>query len=132
MNSQIKLLNPHRERRIPGRFSWLDQRLVRENHLCSLSADALALYLFLACVSDASGMSYYSNSGIAKYLNLESLQTARKELIRADLLTYQAPLYQLLSLELPSRQRSCKTVKKLSREEFLASLQTLTNKGVGQ
>lgn len=132
MNSQIRLLNPRRERRIPSRFSWLDQRLVRENHLSSLSADALALYLFLACVSDASGMSYYSNSGIAKHLKIESINTTRTELVRANLLAYQAPLYQLLSLKDHASPNALSSKQKLSREEFLESLQTLTKKGVGQ
>jgi hypothetical protein len=129
MNSQIKLLNPRRERRIPARFSWLDQRLVREQHLASLSVDAQALYLFLACVSDASGMSYYSNSGIAKHLTMESINTARQELIKASLLAYQAPLYQLLSLEKPAAQKGGKIQNNLSREDFLASLKTLTQRG---
>lgn len=98
MNSQLNILNPGRERRIPKHFSWLDQRLVRENRLRGLSSDAVSLYLFLNCVADCRGMSFYSASGISSRLCLSSLQDARTELIQADLVLYQAPYYQVLSL----------------------------------
>lgn len=90
-----------RLRRIPRQFSWIDHRLVRDNHLCAVSHSSLALYLFLVTVSDADGLSYYSDVSIKKHLNLTPLMTgqARAELCAAGLIAYSKPIYQVLSLD---------------------------------
>jgi hypothetical protein len=95
------LLHPERLRKIPAQFSWIDQRLVREHHIERLSHAAAALYLFLVTVADARGLSFYSERSIGRYLALAAnrLDTARKELVHADLIAYQHPLYQVLSLD---------------------------------
>ena len=95
------LLNPERLRKIPPQFSWIDQRLVREHHIERLSHAAAALYLFLVTVADARGLSFYSERSIGRYLCMatDRLDTARKELVRADLIAYQHPLYQVLCLD---------------------------------
>ena len=95
------LLDPARLRKIPPQFSWIDQRLVREHHIERLSHAAAALYLFLVTVADARGLSFYSERSIGRYLAItpERLDNARKELLRADLIAYQNPLYQVLSLD---------------------------------
>jgi len=49
------LLDPHRVRRVPSQFSWLDHRLVRQNHLTRASACAWGLYLVLVTVGDDTG-----------------------------------------------------------------------------
>jgi len=97
------LLDPERLRKIPPQFSWIDQRLVREHHLERLSHAAGALYLFLVTVADARGLSFYSERSIGRYLAIaaEHLDYARKELLRADLIAYRNPLYQVLSLDGP-------------------------------
>ena len=97
------LLDPERLRKIPPQFSWIDQRLVRERHIERLSHAAAALYLFLLTVADARGLSYYSERSIGRYLSLaaDRLDTARKELVRAELIAYRHPLYQVLSLDAP-------------------------------
>ena len=97
------LLEPERLRKIPPQFSWIDQRLVREHHIERLSHAAAALYLFLLTVADASGLSFYSERSIGRYLAMtaERLDYARKELLRAELIAYQNPLYQVLSLDGP-------------------------------
>lgn len=99
-----KLLRPERLRRPPERFSWLDHRLVRENRLRNCSPQALALYLFLATVADAEGLSYYGEASITRHLGLETgvLREARNCLIREDLIAYESPLYQVLSLDRPA------------------------------
>ena len=53
-----RLLVPERRRQIPGQFSWVDQQLVRGQHLRRCDHSAWALYLFLLTVSDADGLSY--------------------------------------------------------------------------
>jgi len=95
------LLDPARLRKIPPQFSWIDQRLVREHHIERLSHAAGALYLFLLTVADARGLSFYSERSIGRYLAMtaERLDYARKELLRAELIAYRDPLYQVLSLD---------------------------------
>jgi hypothetical protein len=95
------LLNPERLRKIPPQFSWIDQRLVRERYIERLSHAADALYLFLLTVADARGLSFYSERSIGRLLGMsaEGLEHARKELVRADLIAYRKPLYQVLSLD---------------------------------
>lgn len=95
------LLYPERLRKIPPQFSWIDQRLVREHHIEPLSHAAGALYLFLVTVADARGLSFYSERSISRHLTMaaDRLDNARKELLRADLIAYQDPLYQVLSLD---------------------------------
>jgi hypothetical protein len=96
-----RLLCPERLRQVPPQFSWLDHRLVRDRHITGKSAEALALYLFLVTVADGQGLSYYSDAGIGKLLPLDApaLARARQELIRARLIAYEKPLYQVLSLD---------------------------------
>ena len=96
-----RIICPDRIRRVPRQFSWVDHRLVRDKHIRSLSHQALALYLFLVTVSDADGLSYYSDGAIERYLNLDGIMAtqARRELCAAGLIAYSHPLYQVLSLE---------------------------------
>ena len=98
-----RLLYPTRLRKLPAQFSWIDQRLVREQHIDRLSHGAAALYLFLSTVADKNGLSYYSDRSLGRRLQMPTAQlnSARAELVAADLIAYQSPLYQLLSLEAP-------------------------------
>lgn len=96
-----RVLCSERLRRLPQRFSWIDHRLVRDNHICGISHSSLALYLFLLTVSDAEGLSYYSDEAVRNYLNLDTcmLSQSRAELCSAGLIVYRRPLYQVLSLD---------------------------------
>lgn len=98
------LLVPARRRRVPRQFSWVDQRLVRERHIGRCTAEALALYLFLVTVADAEGLSFYADGSIAERLGWPEAQVraARAGLVRAGLVAFQAPLYQVLSLDAPA------------------------------
>jgi hypothetical protein len=95
-----RLLCPERVRRTPPQFSWVDHRLVRDHHLERCGPEALALYLFLVIVGDAEGLSYYSEASIARSLSTDpaTVRSARAELIRADLIAFRHPLYQVLSI----------------------------------
>jgi hypothetical protein len=99
-----RVLCPEHLRRVPPQFSWIDHRLVRDKHITGRSVEALALYLFLVTVSDGQGLSYYSDAGIGELLPLDGpvLIRARQELIRARLIAYEKPLYQVLSLDQPA------------------------------
>src|ERR1022692_4371110 len=109
---QKKILRPDRLRQVPAQFSWLDQPLVRENFLRHGEPAAWALYLVLVVVADARGLSYCSDATLRRLLKLDPLQLAqaRQQLISADLLAYQKPLYQVLALPPaqapPASQRS--------------------------
>lgn len=89
-----------RRRRIPPQFSWIDHRLVRDGYLAGLSSQAQSLYLFLVTVADADGLSWYSDPVACRHLGCDenSLPSARSELVRADLVAYCKPLYQVLDL----------------------------------
>ena len=98
-----RVLCPERVRRVPPAFSWIDHRLVRDGHIRKLGHEAQALYLFLVTVSDAEGLSYYSDATAGGLLSMDSamLGRARRELVRTGLIAYQSPLYQVLSLDPP-------------------------------
>lgn len=96
-----RVLNPERLRKVPSQFSWIDHRLVQENYFVRCEHSAWALYLFLASVGDAQGLSYYSDASLMRRLNMDQLQlsSSRRQLIQAGLIAYEKPLYQVLSLE---------------------------------
>jgi len=60
-----------------------------------------ALYLFLVCVADDKGMSYYGDKSIRTKLSMDqpTLYDARSALIQTSLVAWQKPLYQVLDLE---------------------------------
>ena len=91
---------PQRVRRIPGQFSWVDGRLVRDRHIDRCSHAGLALYLFLVTVADAKGLSFYSDPSISQRLSMDQdlLDRARSELIAHQLIAFKQPLYQVLDL----------------------------------
>jgi hypothetical protein len=85
---------------VPEQFSWVDQALVQRHFIDRCEARAAALYLFLVTVADAQGLSYYGESTLAARLHLdaEELAAARAQLIKIELIAFQAPLYQVLAL----------------------------------
>jgi len=103
-----RILIADRVRRPPkDGFSWIDRRFLRE-FAVRLSSDAVFLYFFLTAVSDKHGLSYYSETTLALRLRTseEAIIEAREELITYDLVAYQAPLTQVLSLPRTPLERS--------------------------
>jgi len=98
---QKRPICPHRLRKPPKQFSWLDQRLVRDRHIERFSHQDAALYLFLVTVADGEGLSYYSDPSVMKRLSMSetALREARENLIGAQLIAYEKPLYQVLALD---------------------------------
>ena len=96
-----KVLCRERLRRVPEHFSWVDHRWVRDEHIQRVSTEALALYLLLVTVADAEGLSYYADGTASRLLSLTpgAVLNARPELVAADLIAYERPLYQVLALE---------------------------------
>lgn len=128
MKIKKHVLCPERLRRIPGQFSWIDQALIRDRYLHSCDHSALALYLVLVTVGDADGLSYYSEASLARMLRLEHAPflSARQQLCQAGLVLYQAPLYQVLSLQLPVHSsgvaESNRTAETLSAAQLMSRI----------
>ena len=102
-----RVLRPERLRQVPPQFSWIDQRLVRDRHLEHCDVHALAMYLVLVTVADAQGLSYYGEASLTRMLSMPParLLQARADLVRLDLIAYERPLYQVLSLDPPAPSR---------------------------
>lgn len=96
-----RVLCPERLRRVSRPFGWVDSRLIREERLKGCSPTAWGLYLFLVTVSDAQGLSYYADESVARRMGVavDSVSSARAELLRAGLVVYEAPLVQVLALD---------------------------------
>jgi hypothetical protein len=92
---------PGRLRKVPKSFSWIDHRLVSDGHIERCSHAAGILYLFLVCVGDDKGVSYYGDQTLMKKLSIGpgTFENARADLIRMGLVAWQKPLYQVLCLE---------------------------------
>ena len=103
-----RLLHPERLRKVPPQFSWIDHRLVRENYFVRCDHPAWALYLFLTSVADAEGLSYYSDASLVQRLKMDplALSASRQQLVRAGLIAYEKPFYQVLSLDPVPTSRS--------------------------
>ena len=93
-------VDPERVRTMPTQFGAVDRRLVYQKHIRRMSTEQIALYVFLECVSDAKGLSFYSDERICEYLHfsLNGLWKAREALEDAGFLLYSRPMYQRLNL----------------------------------
>jgi hypothetical protein len=102
MGVSKRVLDIRRVREVPEQFSWIDHRLVREHLIERGDVGAWALYLVLVCVADAQGLSYYGDASLCRrlHLSLDRLAKARRDLVALDLIAYEPPLYQVLSLPL--------------------------------
>ncbi|MEO5368238.1 MAG: hypothetical protein H7831_18165 [Magnetococcus sp. WYHC-3] len=100
MMTRKHVLCEERTRQVPPQFSWVDHRLVRDGFCRRCGPEELALYLMLVTVSDADGLSYYGDANVAQLIGLpvERLAATRAALVRADLVAYRRPLYQVLEL----------------------------------
>ena len=96
-----RVILPERVRQIPAQFSWVDHRLVRDRHIDRCDAGAGFLYLFLVTVADNQGLSYYADDSLRRRLSMapDRLVKARDDLMRAGLIAYRKPLYQVLALD---------------------------------
>ena len=110
-----RIVCPARIRRVPTHFSWVDHLLVRDGHISGPGPEALSLYLALVTVGDADGVSWYSPGLLARLLGLEParLERARRVLQEKNLVAYEAPFYQVLSLE---RSLTAELAQALARE----------------
>lgn len=103
-------LEPNRIRRPPSDgWAWIDRQFLRL-YGSRLRHDTIVLYVFLISVGDKNSVSYYGDSTIAGKLGVpeDIVVRARDELLVNDLIAFEHPLYQVLSLphRSPLRSRS--------------------------
>jgi hypothetical protein len=113
---------PGRVRRPPREgWSWIDRGFLR-SWAPALSGKAILLYFFLCAVGDRHGLSYWSEAAMAARLRMpeDDVAGARDELVRADLVAYEAPLSQVLSL--PSRPAGNRESRPMAVGEILGRL----------
>ena len=93
-----ELLNPRRIRKINGSFAFIEHRF--RGWIKYLSPEELLLYFFLVLAADEQGLSYYSPETIGSRLQLspDQYHQALNGLITRDLVAFQEPLFQVLSL----------------------------------
>jgi hypothetical protein len=98
--------------------------LVREQYLQGKELASWALYLFLVTVADAQGLSYYSDAAIGRQLGLDPLQlaAARRQLVDAQLLAYQKPLYQVLALPERTAQAAAPIASRNGQAQSVAAI----------
>lgn len=134
MKQHKRLLCPQRRRKLPSGFSWIDHRLVRDSHIEKCGPKALAVYLFLVTVADAEGISYYGDGAIGRRLHLdgEELALARKELVQAELIAWEHPLYQVLDLDCSSPLESTALQVSPSRSGAVQSLGEILRQAAGK
>jgi hypothetical protein len=75
----------------------------------------------LVTVADAQGLSYYSDASLARLIQAtpDQVIAARQQLLAADLIAYEKPLYQVLSLDAPpsaQRTNEARTAGQLLRQ----------------
>lgn len=95
-----KPIRPERIRRIPRSFSWIDRDVLHRRCLQALTSEAILLYFFLVLVAGPEGTSFWSYRAMSKILKLtdDQLIDATRELLRADLVAFEYPIFQVLSL----------------------------------
>lgn len=126
-----KLLRVDRQRKFPQQFSWIDQKLIREKHFQLCDAKSLGVYLFLIMAGDSQGLSYYSEASICKNLsiNMIELTKSRQELINADLIAYENPIYQVLSIPSLKDQLGINCKSNHKNENFVSVKEVLKTIG---
>lgn len=75
--------------------------MVSDQHIDKFSHASATMYLFLVCVGDDKGLSYYGDQFIMHKLAMDrqTFQNARSNLIENSLIAWQKPIYQVLDLE---------------------------------
>ena len=101
MINKNRILHVDRIRRVPKRFSWVDHRLLKDGYVQHCGVVELALYLILVIVGDRNGISFYSDRSLCALLKVlpGELSSARNRLQKFEVIAWEAPFYQVLSLD---------------------------------
>lgn len=89
-------------------YGIVDCQLLHGQYLHRMSHEAMALYLFLAVVSDREGRSYYGDRTIREILRVTKSQYegALRDLLSLKLIDYRRPYFWLKNIEVPHERRS--------------------------
>jgi hypothetical protein len=101
LNKRPQPPRPDRIRSIHGSFSWIDHRFLRQGFDQGLTRLEKLLYFVLVAVSNADGVSFYSDERLAEVLEIRhshELTGARSELVARDLIAFKDGIYQVLEL----------------------------------
>jgi len=135
---QKRVLVPDRVRHLPETdWAWVDRRFLRD-FAPKLTGDAVFLYYLLIAVSDKCGLSFYGDNSLARILRtpIPQLLQARQELVDWNLIAYDAPLAQVLSLPHKSNRNDSYSTLEESKATADSYQQLLTilaaNKSVNQ
>jgi hypothetical protein len=88
---RVVVPRPDRVRTLEGTaFGWLDARLWTERWLEGMTAEDVAIYVFLALVADRHGVSWWRRDRMARSLGLyvDDVDRALARLIALDLVAY--------------------------------------------
>ena len=101
MMNKNRILCTKRIRRVPKRFSWVDHRLLKEGYVERCGVVELTLYLILVIVGDRNGVSFYSDRSLCALVKIlpGELSSARNRLQKIGVIAWEAPFYQILSLD---------------------------------
>ena len=108
MSRPLSVIEPHRLRLVPPSFAWIDRRLRQHGLLVALSAEEIALYVFLVLAADREGLSCWRVDRMERELPLSSAQIvrARRGLADKSLIAFRPwsarsidGAYQVLSIE---------------------------------
>jgi hypothetical protein len=88
--------------RSADRFGWVDRDLVFGGCFARMSLPARSLYVFLCVAANRDGVSWYSDLRLREMVGVsqDELVNARLELVRLDLVAFESPYSQVLSLPL--------------------------------
>ena len=109
---EYRIPQPHRVRKIPKSFSWIDHQLLRMGYMQLMTHEDLALYLFLVLVADRHGVSFYRQEKICNALSMDfgEFEFAKDRLIDLELTAFERysaltpnGFYQVLPLD-PNRR----------------------------
>jgi hypothetical protein len=92
---------PDRIRTTHHSSRWIDHRFFRQGFDQALTKTEKLLYLVLAAVSNREGVSLYSDTRMADFLDtrhLRELTSARDELVARNLIAFKDGIYQVLEL----------------------------------
>ena len=108
-----RILCPDRVRKIGGSFAFVEHRFLRDGFWVSLTRDELLLYFLLVMAADRTGVSYYGYEKLCRLLSIAADDTiaARNALIDKDLIAFEAPLFQVLSLPAKPQRTSQGTLR---------------------
>jgi hypothetical protein len=117
--TQYSLISQQRRRQLKPPFAWIDRRFIFHGFFAELTPSELLLYFFLILVADGDGLSFYHYDKICQHLKMDvdTYIESRNGLIKKNLIAFESPVFQVLSLpdrkfHIQSKQHSLASISK--------------------